>query len=253
MRKITLANRFFLKQNSRLQKPMPLQIAFDSAGDVLIVRCSGRIVAGVEVDNLQAELAERTKMNKRVVFNMREVIFLDSSGIGTLVRFAGSTKSAHGGLKFCELSEITARVLKLTRLDKVLEIYESEADALAAFARQVKSDGGNRDGAKVLCVDSSLNVLAYLRELLAQHGFSAMTTSSAYDARNMLKAVRPSLVVLGPNVPGADQDSFQAALKGTPVLNLGTEFHAGEAAAEAESLMNRIKEAIGPNHKTASN
>jgi anti-anti-sigma factor len=232
---------------------MPLQIAFDSVGDVLIVRCSGRIVAGVEVDNLQAELTERTKMNKRLVFNMREVVFLDSSGIGTLVRFAGSTKSAHGGLKFCELSEITARVLKLTRLDKVLDIYASEADALAAFAQQAKSGGANRDGVKILCVDSSLNVLAYLRELLAQHGFSVMTTSSAYDARNMLKAVRPSLIVLGPNVPGADQDSFQAALKGTPVLNLGNEFHAGEAAAEAESLMKRIQEAMGPNFKTASN
>ena len=231
---------------------MPLKTAFDSEGDVLIVRCSGRIVAGVEVDNLQAELVERTKMNKRVVFNMREVIFLDSSGIGTIVRFAGSTKSAHGGLKLCNLSEMTSRVLKLTRLDKVLEIYESEADALAAFARQAKSDVGNRDGVKVLCVDSSLNVLAYLRELLAQHGFSAMTTSSAYDARNLMKAVRPSLIILGPNVPGADQDGFQSALKGTPVLNLGTEFHAGEAAAEAEALMKRIREAISPNSETAS-
>jgi anti-anti-sigma factor len=231
---------------------MPLQTAFDSEGDVLIVRCSGRIVAGVEVDNLQAELAERTKMNKRVVFNMREVIFLDSSGIGTLVRFAGSTKSAHGGMKLCNLSDMTARVLKLTRLDKVLEIYESEADALAAFARQGKSDSGNRDGVKVLCVDSSLNVLAYLRELLAQHGYSAMTTSSAYDARNMLKAVRPSLIILGPNVAGTNQDNFQAALKGTPVLHLGTEFHVGEAATEAETLMNRIKEAMSPNYKTAS-
>ena len=102
-------------------------------------------------------------------------------------------------------------------------------------------------------MDSSLNVLAYLRELLAQHGFSPMTTSSAYDARNMLKAARPSLIVLGPNVPGANQDSFQTALKGTPVLDLGAEFHTGEAAAEAESLITRIREAIGPNHKTASN
>jgi anti-sigma B factor antagonist len=232
---------------------MPLKIAFDSAGDVLIVRCSGRIVAGVEVDNLQAELAERTKLSKRVVINMGEVNFLDSSGIGTLVRFAGSTKSAHGGMKLCKLSEMTARVLKLTKLDKVLEIYDGEEAALTAFAHKAKSDVGNRDGVKVLCVDSSLNVLAYLRELLGQHGFSAMTTSSAYDARNMLKAVRPSLIILGPNVPGANQDGFQAALKGTPVLNLGAEFHAGEAAAEAETLMNRIKEAMSPNYKSASN
>ncbi len=217
-----------------------------------LVRCSGRIVAGTEVESLQAHLAERIKLCKRFVINMSEVTFLDSSGIGVLVRFAGTAKSAHGSVKLCNVGEMQARVLKLTRLDKILEMYESEPDALNAFSHQTKQEGGVRDGIKIVCVDASVNVLAYLRELLAQHGYSAMTTANAYDARNLLKALRPALVILGPNVPGCNSDNFQNALQGIPVLELGTEFHAGEAAAEAELLMTRIRAAMDQNSRTAT-
>ena len=231
---------------------MPLQIATQSVGDVLIIRCSGRIVAGIEVDSFEAELSARTKNDKRIVLNMEGVSFLDSSGIGTIVRFAGITKSARGGLKLCKLSPVTERVFRLTRLEKVLDICPDESSAVNAFAIQNAQTGAVPDGKKVVCVDASVNVLAYLRELLSQHGFAAMTTSSAYDARNLIKAVRPVLVILGPHVPGAENESFQSALKGVPTLALGNDFHAGEAAAEAEILMNRIKEAIEMNRNAAS-
>ena len=231
---------------------MPLQIATQSVGDVLIIRCSGRIVAGIEVDSFEAELADRTKNDKRIVLNLEQVSFLDSSGIGTIVRFAGITKSARGGLKLCCLSPITARVLKMTRLEKVLDICADESAAVNAFATQSNRSDATQDGTKIVCVDASLNVLAYLRELLSQHGFAAMTTSSAYDARNLLKAVRPALVILGPHVPGAENESFQNALKGVATLALGADFHAGEAAAEAEILMKRIKEAMEMNRNSAS-
>src|SRR6266704_253897 len=113
---------------------MRLHTSFHEFDDVTLVRCSGRIVAGTEVESLQAHLAERIKLCKRFVINMSEVTFLDSSGIGVLVRFAGTAKSAHGSVKLCNVGEMQARVLKLTRLDKILEMYESEPDALNAFS-----------------------------------------------------------------------------------------------------------------------
>jgi anti-anti-sigma factor len=231
---------------------MRFQTSFQEIGDVTVIRCSGRIVAGPEVESFQLALAERIKLCKRFVINMNEVSFLDSSGLGILVRFCGTAKSVHGGVKLCNVGAMQARVLKLTKLDKVLEMYACEADALSAFGQLTKSEVGTRDGIRVVCVDGSLNVLAYLRELLSQHGYSAMTTANAYDARNILKAVRPALVILGPGIPGADNENFQSALKGIPVLALGTEFHTGEAAVEAENLIGRIKTAIEQASKAAT-
>jgi anti-anti-sigma factor len=212
---------------------MRFQTSFQEIGDVTVIRCSGRIVAGPEVESFQLALAERIKLCKRFVINMNEVSFLDSSGLGILVRFCGTAKSVHGGVKLCNVGAC-------------------EADALSAFGQLTKSEVGTRDGIRVVCVDGSLNVLAYLRELLSQHGYSAMTTANAYDARNILKAVRPALVILGPGIPGADNENFQSALKGIPVLALGTEFHTGEAAVEAENLIGRIKTAIEQASKAAT-
>jgi anti-anti-sigma factor len=231
---------------------MALQNTFDEAGDITIIRCSGRIVAGAEIEKLEADLNSRIETCKRFVLNLREVTFLDSSGVGMIVRFAGTTKAAHGAVKLCELSEIVAKVMKLTRLDRVLEINPTEAEAIAAFKAKSKQEPAPCEGSKIVCVDASLNVLAYLRGLLTQHGYSVMTSANAYDARNLLKAVQPALVILGPDVPGMNLDNFQQALKGFPVLTLGPEFHANEAGAAAEALVARIKSAMDPTAQVAA-
>lgn len=231
---------------------MALQNTFEEFGDVTVVRCSGRIVAGVEMEKLEADLNARVDSCKRFVLNLREVNFLDSSGVGMIVRFAGSTKAAHGATKLCDLSEIVAKVLKLTRLDRVLEIHPTEADAISAFKAKTKQEPAPCEGAKIVCVDASVNVLAYLRGLLTQHGYSVMTSANAYDARNLLKALQPALLILGPEVPGMNLDYFQQAIKGLPVLTLGPEFHANEAGAAAEALMARIKSAMDPTAQVAA-
>lgn len=231
---------------------MALQNTYEDVGSITIVRCSGRIVAGAEVEKFAAELNKRIDTCKRFVLDLHDVNFLDSSGVGLIVRFAGTAKSAHGGVKLCDLSAIVEKVFNLTRLDRVLEIYANESDAIAAFKAKTKEDAVPCDGARIICVDASVNVLAYLRGLLAQHGYSVMTSANAYDARNLLKAVHPALVILGPDVPGMNHDNFQQALKTLSVLNLGPEFHADEAGAAAEALIARVKAAMDPTAEIAA-
>ena len=231
---------------------MSLEITSQTAGDVTLIRCSGRISIGIEEDSLQAELTEQLKTSKRFVVNLSKVTFLDSSGMGLLVRFASNMRAGSGGLKLCNLNEALVRILRLSKLDKALEIYEQELDAVNSFYQQVNPENSSAEGAKVICIDASVNVLAYLSGLLAGQGFSAVNAATAYDARTLLKAMRPALVVLGPHVPGVNNEHFQQALKGIPVLALGSEFHAGEAGAAAEILMNRIKAAMDLNSRAAT-
>lgn len=230
---------------------MALEVSSQSVGEVTLVRCVGRIAVGEEAEALQRELKEFQKTSKFFVLNLREVNFLDSSGMGILVRFAGTLRAAHGGMKLCNVSEPLLKVLKLTKLDNVLEIYEHELEAVNAFYHQKKQAAVSAEGAQVICIDSSENVLAYLRALLTQHGFSVMSTASAYDARILLKATRPALVILGPHVPGVKNQHFVDAIKDLPVLALGAEFHTGEAGAAAEMLMIRIKTAMNQDSSSA--
>ena len=71
-------------------------------GRVTIVRCNGRIVAGRESDSLREHIAWLLRDRRSLVLHLGEVGFIDSSGLGTIVRAFSSTRQAHGELKLCE-------------------------------------------------------------------------------------------------------------------------------------------------------
>ena len=65
---------------------MQLSLQSQKIGDVVIVRCKGRITLGAEIAALQQELEKLTVLTKKVVLQLGEVSFLDSVGLGALVR-----------------------------------------------------------------------------------------------------------------------------------------------------------------------
>jgi anti-anti-sigma factor len=65
---------------------MPLRLEGRSVGDVLIVQCSGRIVTGPELYALHAHIGDAFANYVDVVVQLDEVPFIDSSGLGALVR-----------------------------------------------------------------------------------------------------------------------------------------------------------------------
>lgn len=68
---------------------MRLTLQSQTVGDVVVVRCQGRIISGDEVRSLQLELERLTQVRKKVVLQLAEVSHIDSSGLGALVRHFG--------------------------------------------------------------------------------------------------------------------------------------------------------------------
>ena len=99
---------------------MQLTVQSQTVGDVVIIRCKGRIVSGDEVRHLQQEVEKLTPLTKNVVLQLAEVTYLDSGGLGSLVRLYGVLRAARGDLKLCELSPFVVQVLEATNLLKVL-------------------------------------------------------------------------------------------------------------------------------------
>ena len=179
---------------------MRLQIDSRVVGEVLVVKCSGRIVAGSEAQALHDYLKRAILETPDLVLQLGEVAFIDSSGLGTLVRVMADARSGGGDLKLCAIPETIFRMLRITNLSTVFETYASEAEAIAAShqRRQSKENETVQPSRRVLCLEESADVLAYLRELLRHAGYRVLTTSMLHDARILLKATRPSLIVLGP-------------------------------------------------------
>ena len=103
---------------------------------VTIVDLSGRITLGeasVVVRDLINDLM--SKGNKKVLLNLGEVDYIDSSGIGLLVSSFTTVRSQGGELKLVNLSKRIGDLLKITKLYNLFDIKNDEATAVASFSR----------------------------------------------------------------------------------------------------------------------
>lgn len=69
----------------------------------------------------------------QLVIDLKEVRFIDSSGLGALVSGYKNASARSGNLKLCALQPQVKSMFELTRLHRVFEIYPSADDALASF------------------------------------------------------------------------------------------------------------------------
>jgi anti-sigma B factor antagonist len=70
----------------------------------------------------------------QILIDMRDVPYVDSSELGRLIRAHLSVRKAGGRVRLCNVPDRVLSLLKITRLDTVLDIYSTEEAALAAFA-----------------------------------------------------------------------------------------------------------------------
>ena len=102
---------------------------------VTIVDLSGRITLGdasVAVRDVINDLMG--KGNKKVLLNLRDVDYIDSSGIGLLVSSFTTVRSQGGQLKLVNLSKRIGDLLKITKLYSLFDIKDNEAAAVASFS-----------------------------------------------------------------------------------------------------------------------
>ncbi|MGH9511153.1 MAG: anti-sigma factor antagonist [Terriglobales bacterium] len=222
---------------------MRLALETRELGRVTIVRCKGRITAGAETELLRAHVVNLLRDRKAIVLNLAEVDFVDSSGLGTMVRSLTSARQLRGDLKLCNVPDVIQKVLKMTHLDKLFDSCESEEKAVAAFYRLSGSwEKLKTSGPSVLCIDSSADVLAYLRELLRRAGYDVYTCNNLHDSLILMRVTPPGLLLLGPGVAAAaaTQEAFQSACAKLPVIELGSEFSALDAGEAASGLLEKI-------------
>ncbi|MFQ5696146.1 MAG: STAS domain-containing protein [Terriglobia bacterium] len=113
---------------------MALDIKTREAGGVTVLDLKGRIVLGEATSALRGRIKELVADNKfKLVLNLADVSFIDSTGVGTLVSGYTSIKAAGGELKLASLTRKFQEVLQVTRLLTVFETFASDTDAVASF------------------------------------------------------------------------------------------------------------------------
>jgi len=102
---------------------------------VAVEALEGRIVLGEESNALREKVKSLLAARKRIVLNMDNVTYIDSSGLGTLVASYTSARAQGATLKLCNLGSKFQEILQVTKLVTVFEVYPSEAAAIASFGK----------------------------------------------------------------------------------------------------------------------
>lgn len=228
---------------------MRLTLETRDIGRVTIVRCKGRLVAGAEVEALRAHVAWLLRDRRNIVLHLGEVAFIDSSGLGAMVRTLTSTRQSRGDLKLCEVPEHVGKVLQLSHLSKLFDSHDSEANAVAAFYRlPIADEKPSCSGRCVLCVHSSADVVNYIRELLRRAGYEVHTSSNLRDAVILMRVSRFDLVVLGCELSSAPSTlkAFREACAKVPLLELESGFSSLEAGEAASTLLEKVAACLQP-------
>jgi anti-anti-sigma factor len=109
-----------MPENAAAKATPLLTVVTSTEGDTAIVRCTGKLVTG-STGILQAEVRGLLPGPKRIVLDLTELGYMDSSGLGSIIGLYVSVKSAGGHLEVINLS---ARVKQLFSITNVLSLFE---------------------------------------------------------------------------------------------------------------------------------
>jgi anti-sigma B factor antagonist len=114
---------------------MDMTTSSRNVGDIAIVDISGRIVLGEESAALRNVISELLKNGqKKILLNLGDVTYIDSSGLGQLVSTFTTVRRQNGELKLFNLNNKVHDVLQITKLYTVFDISNDEAAAVKSFS-----------------------------------------------------------------------------------------------------------------------
>lgn len=113
---------------------MSAKLTNRQVGDVTVIDASGRITLGEGSSVFRDTLKDLTaKGNKKVLLNLGDVTYIDSSGIGEMVSGFTTVTNAGGQLKLLNLTKRVKDLLQITKLYTVFEVFDDEAAAVRSF------------------------------------------------------------------------------------------------------------------------
>lgn len=114
--------------------PLKMQTTTRHVGDVAVLDISGRITLGEGNIMLREIVRELTdKGNKKIILNLGEVQYIDSSGVGELVKTHTTVRNQGGQLRLINLNQRVSNLLEMTRLVAVFDIARDEAGAMSSL------------------------------------------------------------------------------------------------------------------------
>ena len=114
---------------------MSVKLTTRQVGDVTVVDAVGRITLGEGASTFRDTIRElASKGKKKLLLNLAEVSYIDSSGIGEMVSGFTTVTNQGGAVKLLNLTKRVRDLLQITKLYTVFEVFDDEATAVRSFS-----------------------------------------------------------------------------------------------------------------------
>lgn len=114
---------------------MSVSMTTRQVGDVTVVDTAGRITLGEGASTFRDTIRDLNAAgNKKLLLNLGDVSYIDSSGIGEMVSGFTTVTNAGGQVKLLNLTKRVQDLLQITKLYTVFEVFDDEAEAVRSFS-----------------------------------------------------------------------------------------------------------------------
>ena len=111
-----------------------MHISHSMSGEVAVLRLQGKIMGGPDATSLHEKLHELIEQGTRqVVVDLHLVDWMNSSGLGILIGGLSALRKSGGDLRLASVTDKIEEVLRITKLDRVFDIYGDIDTAVSSY------------------------------------------------------------------------------------------------------------------------
>jgi anti-sigma B factor antagonist len=105
----------------------------ENAKEVAVVLIPGTTLDASNTKKFKSDVAPLATAGARVIFDLSNLKFVDSSGLGAMLSSLRQINGVGGDLKLCAMSKPVRALIELVRMHRVFEIYNTRQEALLSF------------------------------------------------------------------------------------------------------------------------
>jgi anti-sigma B factor antagonist len=112
-----------------------MKIKTNKFESVLVIEMKGKVMGGPDSDLFSETLNEHIEDFKKIVLDLGDVKWMNSSGLGIIVGGLTSVKNAGGELKLARVGKKINSLLMITQLVQIFQTYDTVEGAIASFSK----------------------------------------------------------------------------------------------------------------------
>jgi len=110
-----------------------MDLTQEKIGDVAVVTVAAEYLDANNAREFKQQIADLIAGSPKLVLDLGNVLFMDSSGLGALLTCLRQLSGSGGDMKVCGVTKPVRALFELVRMNRILETYPSREDALKAF------------------------------------------------------------------------------------------------------------------------